>query len=971
MLALHFYDALEEEQASVASADDGSDDDVAADAFSPAAESADDASLLPVDSPRADAPHAEAVAHASDASDAPRAPATAIAGLAAAEASQLDVRAPADAQRAEAPADAREPAIPASVPAAEALACGDARDTAPSGLGPPAGVAESDTHPSVAEHVSLAPADASSRTATAAAVLPAGRPAAPAASEHGRTTGIPARSALIAPSDARSDAPVRVVDEGSFARPRRLIRVTAIVAVALGAALLVGCTVGRAPHARPAADTRLWTVRHAGGSGQNASAHVLQAELEADEPQPPALLGAGLPSIDALVQSRGAADAAMSLFGGGDGASSSSSSSASAAPERLDCSACAKGCSYMSTRFCCFSRCVRECPYTMLHLGCALPLDDDARQPFGQHCPLAARCAADAGECKLGPAAPALPSGAPARAASAYSSHRLVHMIDQVCGAPTDDGHGSAGDSDAVHAACMLARDDEAAGDALVASKCTLGARVDVLLCQIRAAEDGMCCADRDESGGAVCSYPRWRRALLGVVLGTLAFVLVACGCAVCCRRAKRAFTCPARLGWQPHGAGAGASAGRPFWLWPHPPSSRMRAASEERDPEAPPPPPPPPYKYGSPNQPAADSDASSMQFDAVSGLARSAVSAIGGAVLGGATLGLGSIDASVPHHWTCPLQGGGDVSLVRLEAASARPTAAPGRAAALASSLAERALLALSHPLADMPTSADEFRVLKRALRAAGADGRGLELCQAWRVEHPSLWRRYAAACGAVGSELERARARGYGQRLVHGAAHEPALSLPGALDERACEARVLIGVRPGVLHPLLGRGFMALAHAPGALAGGVHFAHDAARAAEQAAAPSAERPAPALEEQLWAHAADGAPRAVRFIVLARVALGASVRAQRESAAMSGADEASEAADHAAWRRLRAADGQLAFDADGMRELARIPGLDGRKAGPLHYHSLVLEGPDGAELVLLHPEYAYPEYLLACGSAR
>lgn len=49
MLALHFYDALEEEQASVASADDGSDDDVAADAFSPAAESADDASLLPVD----------------------------------------------------------------------------------------------------------------------------------------------------------------------------------------------------------------------------------------------------------------------------------------------------------------------------------------------------------------------------------------------------------------------------------------------------------------------------------------------------------------------------------------------------------------------------------------------------------------------------------------------------------------------------------------------------------------------------------------------------------------------------------------------------------------------------------------------------------------------------------------------------------------------------------------------------------
>ncbi|KAJ1635427.1 hypothetical protein T492DRAFT_1132040 [Pavlovales sp. CCMP2436] len=57
-----------------------------------------------------------------------------------------------------------------------------------------------------------------------------------------------------------------------------------------------------------------------------------------------------------------------------------------------DCAACTHDCENndASPEKCCTFQCVKKCPYGMHLAGCALSLTDDARQPSGQACPVAA-----------------------------------------------------------------------------------------------------------------------------------------------------------------------------------------------------------------------------------------------------------------------------------------------------------------------------------------------------------------------------------------------------------------------------------------------------------------------------------------------------------------------------------------------------------------------------------------------------
>ena len=185
--------------------------------------------------------------------------------------------------------------------------------------------------------------------------------------------------------------------------------------------------------------------------------------------------------------------------------------------------------------------------------------------------------------------------------------------------------------------------------------------------------------------------------------------------------------------------------------------------------------------------------------------------------------------------------------------------------------------------------------------------------------------------------------------------------------------ETFLLHGVPTATLHKILTNGFnerFAGGHKGCLFGEGTYLAEDIEKADQYAGSPDSKWDGHGethqfLHELLYPRGAADHPGEVCYALVCRTAMGYTIRTEaramdpntgqptRQCVALDGTDASSTRA---------------VFVADSARELVALPDTEDRQ--PIHYHSLVVETGGEVhrfrEVVVMHGDYIYPEYVVA-----
>eukprot|EP00929_Paragymnodinium_shiwhaense_P106823 TRINITY_DN72575_c0_g1_i2.p2 TRINITY_DN72575_c0_g1~~TRINITY_DN72575_c0_g1_i2.p2 ORF type:complete len:546 (+),score=46.55 TRINITY_DN72575_c0_g1_i2:2015-3652(+) len=259
-----------------------------------------------------------------------------------------------------------------------------------------------------------------------------------------------------------------------------------------------------------------------------------------------------------------------------------------------------------------------------------------------------------------------------------------------------------------------------------------------------------------------------------------------------------------------------------------------------------------------------------------------------------------------------------------------------------------------------DLGSGRDYFDYLGRPYKS-------LELAFAWRLEHRSMWYKYAAEINKICNDLAM---HGTVAPKVpkRGAVMEEADALPDPLNSVAQETYLLHGTRPEHILGILESGFNERFQGRGYFGFGCYLADDAGKADQYVSRDHGPCRAPTglseLHELLYPHGTRKLGKAVFYMLVCRVALGYAARSFDGEVIKDDTHRVFCSAKNPGAKEQK-------------RELATVPGSRG-----LHYHSLVIEVTPEEDLanaaarsrrvtryreyILTHGERIYPQYLLA-----
>ena len=220
--------------------------------------------------------------------------------------------------------------------------------------------------------------------------------------------------------------------------------------------------------------------------------------------------------------------------------------------------------------------------------------------------------------------------------------------------------------------------------------------------------------------------------------------------------------------------------------------------------------------------------------------------------------------------------------------------------------------------------------------------------LASAWRLEHPGLWEKYAAAQQQVLRDMKRLGKRASTTGLPTKTARS-ASGLPASLLSESNENMLLHGTNPQVLLSILATGMnerFSGSNRGTAFGDGSYLAEDVGKSDQYVNLDARYEANSELHKLLFSHTRH--PGNIFYVLVCRVSLGQSVRTQERGrqAQIMGS-------------------GKPVFPIS-FRELASVPDV----SPPVHHHSLLVELGGRVhryrEFVVFHGEYIYPEYLLA-----
>jgi len=248
------------------------------------------------------------------------------------------------------------------------------------------------------------------------------------------------------------------------------------------------------------------------------------------------------------------------------------------------------------------------------------------------------------------------------------------------------------------------------------------------------------------------------------------------------------------------------------------------------------------------------------------------------------------------------------------------------------------------------------------------------LRLAAAWRIEHQSLFVKYAGARNLVAEGLQRVLHAGKPVHDVKCRLHDAASRLPGQLDTLAGEEILLHATAPENLLSILSSGLNE--HFSGTNAGtafgdGLYFAEDAGKCDHYAtidirpwqrndpasAATRGSAGTQALHQRLYPEGTDH-PGRVFYLLACRVATGCTVRTLTAHDKNMKSPDTSERIFPMVGRPPK----------PSWRELAPVGGVD----PPVNHHTLVAENHAGGgpyryrEFIVFQNAQVYPEYLIA-----
>jgi len=251
-------------------------------------------------------------------------------------------------------------------------------------------------------------------------------------------------------------------------------------------------------------------------------------------------------------------------------------------------------------------------------------------------------------------------------------------------------------------------------------------------------------------------------------------------------------------------------------------------------------------------------------------------------------------------------------------------------------------------------------FGALRGALETDGSElglGRDVhesgaysELClkRAWRIENPSLWRRYKVERQEISGSIKRHKLK-VPTLKVRAALRDELAKLPGELLKEVNETFLLHGTKPDTVLTILQNGPNER-FSRGLFGNGTYLAEDAGKCDQYVGRDEGgtlDDELKTLHARLYRKGVKH-PGDVYYVFVCRVILGVFVRTKTGGSTAKDLDK-----------------NQPVWGTSERRELAAIPDVH----PPVHYHGLLVELGESIaryrEFVQFHETRLYPEYLL------